>query len=154
MSTVASVSTAGWLPPLTRAASREKAAPAPESAAAVVDISGKGKLLQALQESEERFQKYENRLNPYMRTFLTLGDRRVIGEAYQMAEDKGRSLEKIDELVHELGALRIQQHMNGELVVAVVNQSRDEDAVLAAFQESDLAHLPLLGEMKRMSGTG
>ncbi len=69
MTTVSSVSTAGWLPPLTRAASREKAAPAPESAAAVVDISGKGKLPQA-------------------------------------------------------------------------------------FQESDLAHLPLLGEMKRMSGTG
>ncbi|MFV0371706.1 MAG: hypothetical protein ACK5JI_08760 [Azonexus sp.] len=52
MATVGSVSTAGWLPPLTRAASREKAAPALESTVAVVDISGKGKLLQALQESD------------------------------------------------------------------------------------------------------
>ncbi len=69
MTTVGSVSTAGWLSPLTRAASRETEAAAPESAAAVVDIGGKGKLPQA-------------------------------------------------------------------------------------FQESDLAHLPLLGEMKRMSGTG
>jgi hypothetical protein len=37
---------------LTRTASREKAAPAPESATAVVDIGGKGKLPQAFQESD------------------------------------------------------------------------------------------------------
>ena len=109
---------------------------------------------QARLESEERFEKYQSRINQYMRNFFTADDRRVIGEAYEIAEKKERDLTKIDKLVYELGAFRIQQHMRGELVMAVVNQSRDKDDQLDAPPRTDLAHLPLLGEIRKMNGAG
>jgi hypothetical protein len=123
---------------------------APKSSAAV-SLSKKA---QARLESEERFERYQSRIKPSARKFFTADDRRLIGEAYEIAEDKKRDLTKIDKLVHELAAFRILQHLRGELVMAVVNQTRDEDDQLEAPPQVDLAHLPLLGKIREMTGAG
>ena len=124
--------------------------PALESSAAV----SLSKNAQARLESEARFERYQSRISPYVCNFFTADDRRVIGEAYETAENKKRDQTKIDKLVYELGAFRIQQHMRGELVMAVVNQTRDKDDPLDAPPRTDLAHLPLLGAIRKMNGAG
>ncbi|MCL2162244.1 MAG: hypothetical protein FWH56_10240 [Betaproteobacteria bacterium] len=124
--------------------------PALEPSAAV----SLSKNAQARLESEERFEKYRSRISPYVCNFFTADDRRVIGEAYQVAEDKDRDLTKIDKLVYELGAFRIQQHMRFELVMSAINQTRDEGDEIDAPPRIDLAHLPLLGAIRKMNGAG
>jgi len=109
---------------------------------------------EAWMESEKRFEEYKDRLNPDALKFLSANDRRVIGEAYEAAEKSSNSpgfaLEKIDKLANELIAFRIQQHMRGELVMTLV----DPEDAYEKSPEIDLAHLPLLGEIRRMNGAG
>ncbi|MDR2364617.1 MAG: hypothetical protein LBD68_02010 [Zoogloeaceae bacterium] len=95
-----------------------------------------------------RFGKFQNRLDPYMVTFFSINDKKIIGEAYEMAAATDEDLARIDKLVIELGALRIQQHMKGELIRSVSTKKVNPDDVP---YEPDIAHLPLLGEMKRMA---
>ncbi|MDR2626399.1 MAG: hypothetical protein LBC37_08720 [Zoogloeaceae bacterium] len=94
-----------------------------------------------------RFGKYQARLDPYMVTFFSINDKKIIGEAYEMAT-KEEDLARIDKLVMELGALRIRQHLNGELIRSVRTEKVNPDDVP---YEPDVAHLPLLGEMKRLA---
>jgi hypothetical protein len=95
------------------------------------------------------FGKYASRLNHYMRNFFTAGDKELLGEAYQMAEEKGgKYMEKIDKLAYKLGAHRVQQYMEGRLVLEVVSKTD------RTVREVDLAHLEILGEMKKMAGHG
>jgi hypothetical protein len=131
-----------------------QADPAQDSAlksSAAVSLS---KNAQARLESEARFERYQSRINPSALKYFTAEDRRVIGEAYETAESKNRDMKKIDKLVHELAAFRIQQYMRGELVLAVVNQARDEGNEIDAPRRVDLAHLPLLGKIREMNGAG
>ncbi|MDR0735812.1 MAG: hypothetical protein LBF51_03085 [Zoogloeaceae bacterium] len=94
-----------------------------------------------------RFGKYQVRLDPYMTTFFSTNDKKIIGEAYEMAVEEG-DLARIDKLVMELGALRIRQRLNGELIRSVRMKKVNPDDVP---YEPDVAHLPLLGEMKRLA---
>jgi hypothetical protein len=98
-----------------------------------------------------RFGKFQNRLNPYMVTFFSVNDKKIIGEAYELVDfDNEYEVARVDKLVMELGTLRIWQHMTGELI-----RSADPDAEKVnpdeVPYEPDSAHLPLLGEIKRMS---
>jgi hypothetical protein len=101
-------------------------------------------------EALELYGKYESRLNSFMRKFFTQDDKELLGEAYQLAERKHRDLKKIDKLANELGSLRIRQHMAGELVFAATGQEQDENAP----KQADLAHMAILGEMRKMAGSG
>jgi hypothetical protein len=129
---------------------------APESSAAV----SLSKNAQAWVESEERFDRYRHRISPYACNFFTRDDRKVIGEAYEIAEGLAAKrgelvMEKIDKLVNELAVFRIRQNMRGELVMLAVRQARGqgEDDPDAPYQV-DLAHLPLLGKIREMTGAG
>ena len=122
--------------------------PAPS---APVSLSKKA---QARLESEQRFERYESRIKTYVRKFFTADDRRLIGEAYEIAEDKKLDLTKIDKLVHELGAFRILQHLRGELVMVAVKQALGDEDDDEAPPQVDLAHLPLLGKIRQMTGAG
>jgi hypothetical protein len=107
-------------------------------------------------ESEARFDRYRHRINSYACNFFTRGDRKVIGEAYEIAENLNRDMTKIDKLVNELAAFRIRQHMQGELVMLAVKHVRaqqGEEDPDAPYQV-DLAHLPLLGKIREMAGPG
>ncbi|MDR3055471.1 MAG: hypothetical protein LBU53_08735 [Zoogloeaceae bacterium] len=99
-------------------------------------------------ESLELYAQYEHRLNSFMRRFFTQDDKELLGEAYKLAERKNRDLKKIDKLANELGSLRIRQFMAGELVLAAAGQEQDENAP----RQPDLAHMAILGEMKKMAG--
>ncbi|GHT84544.1 hypothetical protein AGMMS49960_15400 [Betaproteobacteria bacterium] len=94
------------------------------------------------------FGKYQNRLDSHLTSFFTAGDKSILGEAYKMASDKGVDLKRIDKLAAELGALRIQQQLAGELIRATTNSDADTDK----RGEVDMAHMAILGEMHRMSG--
>ncbi|MDR3158107.1 MAG: hypothetical protein LBU11_03675 [Zoogloeaceae bacterium] len=94
-----------------------------------------------------RFGKFQARLDPYMVTFFSINDKKIIGEAYEMAT-KEEDLARIDKLVMELGALRIQQRLNGELIRSVRMENVNPDDVP---YEPDVAHLPLLDEMKHLA---
>ena len=94
------------------------------------------------------FGKYQNRLDSHLSGFFTAGDKSILGEAYEMASDKGVDLKRIDKLAAELGALRIQQQLTGELIRATTNRDADADK----RGEMDMAHMAILGEMHRMSG--
>jgi hypothetical protein len=91
------------------------------------------------------FDKYAPRLDKYLRNFYTADDKKLVGEAYQMAEEKGVKPEKIDKLARELGALRIRQQLAGQLVLSTAKDGDEPRQV-------DIAHMGLLGEMHRMSG--
>lgn len=97
------------------------------------------------------FGKYQNRLGSHLRGFFTDGDKSILGEAYQMASDKGVDLKRIDKLAVELGALRIQQQLTGELIRSATNRDTG-DADADKPREVDMAHMAILGEMHRMSG--
>ncbi|MDR1889819.1 MAG: hypothetical protein LBQ81_10640 [Zoogloeaceae bacterium] len=99
-------------------------------------------------EALELYGKYEHRLNPFMRQFFTRDDKELLGKAYALADRKNFNLEKIDKLARELGLVRIRQYMAGELVLVAVDQEQDENAP----RQVDLAHLAILGEMKKMAG--
>ncbi|GHU34719.1 hypothetical protein AGMMS50256_28740 [Betaproteobacteria bacterium] len=99
-------------------------------------------------EALELYGKYEHRLNHYMRSFFTQDDKELLGEAYKMADEKGRDLKKIDKLANELGVRRFQQYMAGDLVLSATGQERDENAP----RQPDLAHMAILGEMRKMAG--
>jgi len=109
---------------------------------------------EAWMESEKRFEQYKDRLNPDALKFLSINDRRVIGQAYEAAEKSSNSpgfaMEKIDKLANELVAFRIQQHMRGELVMVLVDPKDEYEKP----PEIDIAHLPLLGEIRKMNGAG
>jgi hypothetical protein len=97
-------------------------------------------------EALERYSQYEHRLNRFMRNFFTQGDKELLGKAYRLAEEKEVDLKKIDKLANELGAWRIRQYMAGDLVLAVVDLDENEPRPV------DLAHMAILGEMRKMAG--
>jgi hypothetical protein len=99
-------------------------------------------------EALDLYGKYEHRLNQYTRSFFTQDDKELLGEAYRMADEKGRDLKKIDKLANELGVWRIQQYMAGDLVLSATGQERDKNAP----RQTDLAHMAILGEMRKMAG--
>jgi hypothetical protein len=127
---------------------------APESSTAV----SLSKNAQAWAESEARFDRYRHRISPYACNFFTRDDRKVIGEAYEIAEGLAAKrgelvMKKIDKLVNELAVFRIQQHMRGELVMLAVRQAYEDEHPDEPYQV-DLAHLPLLGKIREMTGAG
>jgi hypothetical protein len=141
------------LPPDFVPVDRSRTATAPKSSA----TDGLSENAKAWQESEARFDRYRNRISTYACNFFTRGDRKVVGEAYEIAERFGEgAMKKIDKLANELAAFRIRQHMQGELVMLAVNQARGQqgkDDPDAPYQV-DLAHLPLLGKIREMAGPG
>ena len=92
------------------------------------------------------FGKYQNRMSGY--AFFTDNDKSLIGKAYEMASGNDPDMKRIDKLTAELGALRLQQQLTGELIRSATNG----DA--AKTNEVDTAHLAILGEMRRMSAAG
>ncbi|MDR1888493.1 MAG: hypothetical protein LBQ81_03800 [Zoogloeaceae bacterium] len=93
------------------------------------------------------FGKYQNRMNGYM-AFFTDNDKSIIGKAYEMASGNDMDMKRIDKLTAELGALRLQQQLTGELIRSTTNREADKT------HEVDTAHLAILGEMRRMSAAG
>lgn len=114
---------------------------------------------QTLREDEERFGRYQGRVSAFACSFLTRDDRRVIGKAYEAAENASRGnpedsarMKQVDKLVGDLVAFRITQHSRGEVVRVAIRQALDaakddeeeednEDEPLRIEPE----HLPLLG---------
>jgi hypothetical protein len=91
------------------------------------------------------FGKYQKRMQGY-RAFFTENDKKILGEAYEMASGNEADLKRIDKLAAELGVLRLQQQLAGELLRGATNQGEAD-----APYEADSAHLAILGEMRRMS---
>lgn len=125
------------------------------SASRPSNTDGLSENARAWQESEARFEKYRDRISAYACSFFTRGDRKVVGEAYEIAEGLGEgAMEKIDKLANELAAFRIRQSMQSELVMLAVKQARNQEEDPDAPYQPDLAHLPLLGKIREMAGPG
>jgi hypothetical protein len=92
------------------------------------------------------FERYAHRLDSQMLNYLTRDDKALLGQAYQLAEEKNYGLEKMDKLARKLGIYRYQQFMEGYLVLSAVG-AKDDDIL-----HVDLAHMEILGEMKKMAG--
>ena len=88
---------------------------------------------------------------------FTDNDRKLLGEAYRLAGGDPKDMEKLDRLATELGALRIQQRLAGELIASVSDkplEDRNGDGEVNSDDvryEVDFAHLAILGEMVRMA---
>ncbi|MDR0674300.1 MAG: hypothetical protein LBF93_11770 [Zoogloeaceae bacterium] len=98
-----------------------------------------------------------NRLKPVTVAAFNDNDRKLLGEAYRLTGGDEKDMEKLDRLTIELGALRIQQRLTGELIASASGkplEDRNGDGEVNsddARYEVDFAHLPILGEMKRMA---
>jgi hypothetical protein len=97
-------------------------------------------------EALELYSRYEHRLNRFMRSFFTQDDKELLGKAYRLAEEKNVDLKKIDKLANELGSWRIRQYMAGELTLMVTGGDENKP------KQVDLAHMAILGEMRKMGG--
>jgi hypothetical protein len=98
-----------------------------------------------------------DRFKPEMVAAFTDNDRKLLGEAYRLADGDEKDLEKLDRLTIELGALRIRQRLNGQIIASVSGkrlEDRNGDGEVNnddVRYEVDFAHLSILGEMKRMA---
>jgi hypothetical protein len=132
---------------------------------------------QGLGQSQDNslFAKYQSRLSKHVVAHFTDKDKALLGQAYQAAEGTGeaseRNMEKIDKLANKLGAYRITQELDGELVKNAKKLKLGGQAApgtansgklplqggnSAAQEEDDEdwnpIHLEILGEMKKMAG--
>jgi hypothetical protein len=97
-----------------------------------------------------------DRFKPMTVAAFTDNDKKLLGEAYRLANGNGEDMKKLDELAGELGALRIRQRLNGELIASLPSPRDDLDGngkinVDDTPYEVETAHLAILGEMKRLA---
>jgi hypothetical protein len=126
-------------------------------------------------EDDTLFAKYKDRLSEHVVAHFTDKDKALLGQAYQVAEASGessdRNMEKIDKLANKLGAYRIQQELDGELVkrlkkaqlggTTATETNTDKLPIqtnpTAAQEEEEEdwnpIHLEILGEMKKWWAT-
>lgn len=101
------------------------------------------------------FGEIQNRFSSLMVGAFTENDKKLLGQAYEMAKDNEKYEKKMDELSLKLGALRIQQQLNGELVRSTeVQRDLNGDGKINSDDhpyQPEPAHLEILGFMKYMA---
>lgn len=101
------------------------------------------------------FGKIQKRFDVRMVGAFTENDKKLIGQAYQLANGNEKYEKKLDELSIKLGALRIRQQLSGELVRSTeVQRDRNGDGKINSDDHPyhpEPAHYEILGFMKYMA---
>lgn len=97
-----------------------------------------------------------DRFKPMTVAAFTDNDKKLLGEAYRLASGNEEDMQKLDTLAGKLGALRIHQRLNGELIASLASTREDlnEDGKVNVDDtpyEVETAHLAILGEMMRLA---
>jgi hypothetical protein len=161
--TVSSAQGEAFSPRATQNASKtEPEASAPDSTRVCLSAKAQG-LAQYFRDEEPArdnslFSKLVvDRFKPGMVAAFTDNDRKLLGEAYRLTGGDEKDMEKLDQLVAELGILRIRQRLAGELIASVSGErleDRNGDGEVNSDDvryEVDFAHLPILSEMEHMA---
>ncbi|GHU12792.1 hypothetical protein FACS1894185_7050 [Betaproteobacteria bacterium] len=101
------------------------------------------------------FGKIQKRFDVRMVNAFTENDKKLLGQAYELAHGNEKYEKKLDELSIELGALRIRQQLNGELIRSTeVQRDRNGDGKINSDDhpyQPEPAHYEILGFMKYMA---
>jgi hypothetical protein len=129
----------------------------PPAVAAASNTQPRAQLVENLTGDGSKFATLAaDRFKPMTVAAFTDNDKKLLGEAYRLANGNEEDMKKLDELAGELGALRIRQRLNGELIASLPSPRDDLDGngkinVDDTPYEVETAHLAILGEMKRLA---